>query len=255
MENKKKDNLFEEHLRKIKHRVNYTINESPKYRPAMGEVYDEMPLTNEAGEPETGEPEGDIPPAPKTPPPAGNDPMAGGTPPTPPAPAGAPTGAPEPPVPAFDKTGGDPMAGGAPAPEDPAMGGAPVTPNPEQQVDTLQNDIIKHNIEAMKSIHDQLQALEDSVKGLNSQLAGLNAEVEEVREPTNSEKLMSKKNVSYPFYFNLNDFWSGNWFSEQRAKENEKGINELPDGTYIADFDDLPQKSKIDVQNSFNDIV
>ena len=130
------------------------------------------------------------------------------------------------------------------------MAGAP----PVEQVDDIQNDIIKHNIEAMKSIHDQLEGLNATVLGLNAKLETLNADVEEVREPTNTEKLMSKKNVSYPYYFNLNDFWNGNWFTEQREIEHERGINELPDGTFVADFDDLPQKSKIDVQNSFNEI-
>ena len=126
--------------------------------------------------------------------------------------------------------------------------------DPAQEVDTLQNDIIKSNIEAMKSIHDQLASLNATVDALNAQSKVMKADVEEVREPTNTEKLMSKKNVSYPFYFNLNDFWHGNWFNENRTKEGEKGINELPDGSFVADFDDLPQKSKIDVQNSFNEI-
>ena len=65
---------------------------------------------------------------------------------------------------------------------------------------------------------------------------------------------MNKTKVSYPYYFNLNDFWSGNWFNEKRNQEMEKGIKELPDGTFVADFDNLPQQSKTDIQNSFNDI-
>jgi hypothetical protein len=238
---KKKDILLEEHLRKIKHRVGYKINESPKYRPLVGsnEEFDAVPsVTNEAGEQEDAEKAGggEVPPAPSNDQPVGMD-------------------APEP---AFAETG-DTKTGAAPVDmtaTDPMGMGAPVPPiEPEPQVDVLQNDIIKHNIEAMKSIHDQLEGLNSMVQGLNTKLETLNADVEEVREPTNSEKLMSKKNVSYPYYFNLNDFWSGNWFAEKRSEENEKGIRELPDGTYVADFDDLPQKSRIDVQNSFNDMV
>lgn len=232
---KKKDILLEEHLRKIKHRFGYQINESPKYHPLIStnEEFDEVPaLTNEAGEQEDApKPEGQEPPAPS------ND-----------QPVGAET-----PVPAFDQAGD---TGEVPA--EPMAGEEPVNPmgvEPEPQVDNIQNEIIKHNIEAMKSIHDQLQSLENSVKGLNSELQKLNTDVEEVREPTNSEKLMSKKNVSYPYYFNLNDFWSGNWFNEKREQAQEKGMKELPDGSFVADFDDLPQKSKIDVQNSFNDMI
>ena len=270
MKDDKKNNLFEEHLRKIKHRVDYKINESPKYRPLVsdGDEFDSLPdssyatkdgqpvpqtpsFTSEAGDQEEKpKPEGEVPPSPSN-----DQPVSGG---------GAP------PIPAFDKAGGappDPNAAPDPnapptdgeTPPDPAMGGgAPVPPVPPtesvEQVDDIQNDIIKHNIEAMKSIHDQLEDLNNTVQGLNGKMDLLNADVEEVREPTNTEKLMSKKNVSYPYYFNLNDFWNGNWFNEKRSEENEKGIRELPDGTYVADFDDLPQKSKIDVQDSFNDI-
>jgi hypothetical protein len=265
MKDDKKNSLFEEHLRKIKYRVDYKINESPKYRPLVndGEEYDNLPdslyatkdgqpvpqtqsFTSEAGDQEDKpKPEGEVPPAPSN-----DQPISGGA-----------------PVPAFDKTGGAPQDPNAqpdpnapPAPEGgevppEPMGGAPMPPaEPVEQVDDIQNDIIKHNIEAMKSIHDQLEELNNTVLGLNSKMDVLNSDVEEVREPTNTEKLMSKKNVSYPYYFNLNDFWNGNWFSEKRNEENEKGIRELPDGSYIADFDDLPQKSKIDVQDSFNEI-
>jgi len=265
MKNEKKSNLFEEHLRKIKHRVDYKINESPKYRPLVNdsEEYDKVPdsiyatkdgqpvptsqgLTMEAGNQEdVPKPDGQEPPAPSNDQPQNADVPQ----------AGAPVDAP---VPAFDKTGGNdqlppPEEGGEQInPMGDEMGiGAPA---PAQEVDNIQNEIIKHNIEAMKSIHDQLESLNATVQALNMQSKSLSAEVEEVREPTNTEKLMSKKNVSYPFYFNLNDFWKGNWFTDEREKQHEKGINELPDGTFVADFDDLPQKSKIDVQNSFNEI-
>lgn len=180
----------------------------------------------------------------------------------------APTPAPE-----FDAQGGAPPADGMPPegdiPFDPmgAEGMPPVTdgmppaapmgePNPENQVDDIQNEIIKHNIEAMKGIQDTLMGLNQSIEGLNSKMNVLNADVEEVREPTDGEKLMNKTDVSYPYYFNLNDFWQDNWFDQKRVGENtEKGVKELPDGSFVADFDDLPQKSKIDVQDSFNDMV
>jgi len=239
-DDKKKNILLEEHLRKIKHRTEYKINESPRYRPLVsnGEEFDEVPvLTNEAGDQEDAEKPGggEVPPAPSN-----DQPMTGDA-----------------PVPAFDQEGGEDTGevGGEVPPVNPMGADIQQQVDPTLEVNNIQNDIIKHNIEAMKSIHDELKALEDSVKGLNSQLATLNADVEEVREPTNSEKLMSKTNVSYPYYFNLNDFWSGNWFTQQREKELSKGIKELPDGTFVADFDDLPQSSKIDVQKSFNEIA
>ncbi len=238
MANEKQTVLSEEYLRKFRHRAGYVISESPKYRPLVNdsEEFDEVPvLTTEAGEQEDApKPEGQVPPAPS------ND-----------VPQGAET--PETPVPAFD-AGAEPPMGGDPmgAPADPMAN--PMGAEPENQVDDIQNEIIKHNIEAMKSIHDQLESLNSTITGLNSKMEVLAADVQEVREPTNSEKLMNKTNVSYPYYFNLNDFWQGNWFNEKRDSVQEKGIKELPDGTFVADFDDLPQKSKMDIQNSFSDI-
>ena len=258
MANNKKPILSEEYLRKFRHRSGYVISESPKYRPLVtdNEEFDEIPvLTNEAGDQEDAEKQGLARPAPSNDQPQNTDT----------------------PIPAFDAE-----AGGAPPPEgglppegemsdpmgEPVADEVPVDPmadpmgvpeSPENEVDDLQNEIIKHNIEAMKGIHDQLEGLNSTIQGLNQKMDVLGAEVEEVREPTDSEKLMNKSNVSYPYYFNLNDLWQDNWFEQKRVgaggKTDDGGMKELPDGSYIADFDDLPQKSKIDVQNSFNDMV
>ena len=245
MANVKKTELSEEYLRKFKHRSGYVISETPKYRPLVGanEEFDEIPvLTNEAGDEEDApNPEGQVPPAPS------NDvPIQGGE--QPPTPPPAPDG--ELP-PEGEMT--DPMG-------EPTVGDVPVDPMadpmaaPENQVDDLQNEIIRHNIEAMKGIHDQLANLDSTLQGLNAKMDVLSADVEEVREPTDAEKLLNKTNVSYPYYFNLNDLWQDNWFEQKREAEKNGGVKELPDGTYVADFDDLPQKSKIDIQDSFNDI-
>ena len=123
---------------------------------------------------------------------------------------------------------------------------------PEKDVDDIQNEIIKHNIEAMKAIHNQFETLNQTVETLNQKLDNLGQEVEEVREPSNSEKLMKQKYVSHPYYNNLSDVWGDNWFDSKYSKngqtgggdnKNQKdvgnGIIELPDGTFIADFDDL----------------
>ncbi|GAG45221.1 unnamed protein product, partial [marine sediment metagenome] len=147
----------------------------------------------------------------------------------------------------------DPM-GNPVAPAAPADPMADPMAAPENQVDDLQNEIIKHNIEAMKGIADQLSNLDSTLMGLNQKMDVLSADVEEVREPTDSEKLMNKTDVSHPYYFNLNDLWQDNWFEQKRDAEKNGGVKELPDGSYVADFDDLPQKSKTDIQDSFNDI-
>ena len=247
MANDKKKNLSEEFLRKFKHRSEYVVNESPKYRPLVtdNEEFDEVPvLTNEAGDQEDAEKQGAVPPAPSNDQPQNAD-------------------APESPVPAFDdaEAGAAPPEAGVPPEGEMTtpMGEPEVAPAPDPQgeVDELQNEIIKHNIEAMRNIHMQLAGMNQNIEGLNAKMEELSADVEEVREPTDAEKLMNKTDVSYPYYFNLNDFWKDNWFDQKRAEEgkNEMGMKELPDGTYVADFDDLPQKSKIDIQKSFDDIV
>ena len=242
MANEKKLNLSEEYLRKFSHRIGYVINESPKYYPLVNdeEEFDSIPsLTNEAGDQEDApKPEGQVPPAPsndipqgiKSPKPsfADDEPQA------------------DQPITPIDNE--EPIA-------DPQRNIPITSPNSQNQVNDIQNEIIKHNVEAMKSIHDQLESLSTSIDTLNNKLSVLNADVEEVREPTNTEKLMNKKDVSYPYYFNLNDFWKNNWFDEKHNEATEKGMKELPDGTYVADFDDLPHQSKIDIQNSFDKIV
>ena len=248
MGNEKKPNLLEEQLKEFRHRVNYVVNETPRYRSLMGtnEEFDEVPVvTNEAGDQEDTQKPAPQPPA---------EPEAPTT--------GQPVG--DTPVPAFDEPPADDAAGDLPA-EEPDMSGdlpadEPVTPAPpaeqaENQVDDLQNEIIKHNISAMRSIHDQLAGLSKNIDAMNARMQDLNADVEEVREPTNAEKLMKQSEVSYPYYFNLNDFWQDNWFEERRNLGKEKGVRKLPDGTYVADFDDLPSASNADIEDSFNDMI
>ena len=216
-----------EEIRKIKYRATYKVNESPKYRSLIddGEEFDEIPkLTTEADGVEDNK-SNDAPA-----PPVESNPVPS-----------------EVPSPAFDA----PDKGEELTPDNPDDN----INTPEPQVDNIQNDIIKHNIEALKNIHDRMESLNNIVMNLNSKVESLSSDVEEVREPSDGEKLMSKKEVSYPYYFNLNDFWKGNWFNQSHENEVSKGIRELPDGTFVADFDDLPQNSKTDIQNSFNGLM
>lgn len=241
-----KNMLSEEYLRKFRHRAGYTINESAKYRSLVSdtEEFDDIPaITNEAGEQQDAEkPEGAVPPEPSNDVPQGEVPATNDAPDNAVAPEAEP--AIDTPVPAFDAEGNPPANPNEPNPE-----------SSENQVDVIQNEIIKHNIEAMKGIQMQLDGLNSTIQGLNSKIDTLNADVEEVREPTDAEKLLNKSEVSYPYYFNLNDLWQDNWFEQKRGESKNNGIKELPDGTYVADFDDLPQQSKGDIENSFNEIV
>jgi len=257
-ENKKL--LSEEHLRKIWHRSNYKINESPRYRKLVNdsEEFDKVPYMTQDGQPvpqgpshsnvfnEAGEQEDAVLAQQKDiREPSNRDPIFYEDKEEVESPekedSPEPEEIPDAPTPAFDK-------------EEREEEDVTTVPEVEPEVDEIQNEIIKHNTEAMKSIHNELKGLNNTVSSLNSKIKELNTDVEEVREPTNAEKLIDKKDTSYPYYFNLNDFWKNNWFDENNNAD-ENGIRELPDGSYVADFDDLPQKSKIDIDNSFYKIT
>lgn len=225
--------MTDNNLNSIKFKIGYKINETPRYRKLIdnGEVFDEIPnemeeqdenLPDPNKRPEGGEqvePSNDQPVGLEMPEPDTENQQVDDNVPEPAFANKLPSN--EPPVPT------------------------------EQSVDEIQNEIIKHNIEAMKSIHQELENLNKIVNGLGDKFNTLTNDVEEVREPTDVEKLMNKSEVSYPYYFNLNDMWSDNWFTQNREKEKSRGIKELPDGTYIADFDDLKQYSDQDINNSF----
>ena len=131
----------------------------------------------------------------------------------------------------------------------------------EKTVNELQNEIISSNLEVLKSISSEMNKLNNQIQSLDKKLDDLSGDVEEVREPTNVEKLVQQKDVSYPYYFNLNDYWKGNWFNKQHSVEGGEGgrqvgaIKQLPDGSFVADFDDLPSESFIDIEKSFHEIT
>lgn len=246
----KNNKILSEHLNKIKHRFDYQINESPRYRPVVEKeefefddipqvnymTQDGMPVPNVGGSDAYIEEQG----------PAEKKPVE-------PTNASSPENVPD--VNQQDQDVEATLNPESPINEPPANIEGDMVNTGDENVDQIQNDIIRHNIDAMKSIHEKLKDLESVNVQLNTQLDFLNKKVKEVEEPTDAKKLMSKKDVSYPYYFNLNDFWSGNFFQENREKSGERGIRQLPDGSYIADFDDLVLPSKQDVENSFNDMM
>lgn len=134
---------------------------------------------------------------------------------------------------------------------DPMMGEPMPEPEPEPSVDQIQNDILKTSVSAMQKMNAELQNLESSLSTLNSKIDGLNKEVEEVKEPTNVEKLEARKEDSHPFYMNLNDMWDGNSFQARRQMEDSHGMRKLDDGTYVADFDTLPKFTEQEINDSF----
>jgi hypothetical protein len=150
--------------------------------------------------------------------------------------------------PAMDM-GGEEEVAAEPAPE---MGMEEPMPEPEQpSLEDIQNNILKTSVSAMQKMNDQLQNLEMTLGSLNQKIDGLNQEVEEVKEPTNVEKLEARKEDSHPFYMNLNDMWNGNSFQARRQVEDSHGMRKLDDGTYVADFDTLPKYNEQEIKDSF----
>jgi len=231
----KRNTNINEHINEIMFRSNYRINESPKYHQVINanEEFDEFP--KEIAEADEELPPVTAPTKEPAPEPAIDPAQAA-------APAQPPVDPNQPPV--DDPNMGDPMGY-------PSMANAMIPEEPD--VDELQNEIIKNNLETMKHIHDQLKSLDDFVKSIDTKMSVLTADVEEVRAPSNGEKLMAQKNVSYPYYYNLNDYWQDNSF-EHKAQEEDfgQGIQKLSDGTFIADFDDLP-KNFGNIDKTFTD--
>ena len=147
---------------------------------------------------------------------------------------------------------GGEMTGEVPADD---AGGEVTTPSPDE----LQNEIIKKNIDVMKQLNQKIDDLESGINNLNMQNQDLafktqemEKEVEEVREPTNVEKLMTKKEDSHPYYYGLNDMWEGNWFQARRDELGERGMKQMDDGSYVADFDEIDQFSDQQIKDSFD---
>jgi hypothetical protein len=122
----------------------------------------------------------------------------------------------------------------------------------EPSVEEKQNSIIQLNISAMQKMQTVIDGLENTVNSLNGKIGTLSSDVEEVREPKNVEKLMKRKEDSHPFYYNLNDMWKGNSFQARREVDGIQGIKKMEDGSYMADFDDLPKHNSREIGQSFN---
>jgi len=270
MSGKSKDGSINEQINKLKYRFNYQISETPKYKAIIDDDmnFDDIPvganatqdnqsIPNNGGIPDVyldeqgNEDEPDVVTAPSNAP----VPETGNAPELEPITPEEEIPLEEPVAPEEELPIEEPIPDEGLPQEEPIPGDGLPQEDQTQDINKMQNEIIKHNIEAMKSLKDKLDDLESLNGQLNNELQTLNMKVKEVEEPTNVEKFMTKKEVSYPYYFNLNDFWDDNWFDKQRVVAEEKGIRELPDGTFIADFDDLPQNNSMDVDDSFNTIT
>ncbi|NJO61949.1 MAG: hypothetical protein HC836_28020 [Richelia sp. RM2_1_2] len=121
---------------------------------------------------------------------------------------------------------------------------------PTKSREEVQNELLHIQVAAMQKLNDKLGELDNMFSLLNNKYEQLNKEVEEVREPSDAEKLKSRKVDSHPYYFNLNDMWQNNYF-QSRQDQFGTGMIKLDDGTYVADFDNLPKLSDKEIKDSF----
>ncbi len=252
---------LKEHISKIMSKSNYVL-ESPSYRAIIDDDYDTYDDPNALVSTTPSPVDGTSPLREADPIPGeeedpmgdleqdalGGDPAAemGGE--APPPEGGMPDEIPSP-------EGGEPMADPMAGEEAPAPAGEVQTPSPDE----LQNEIIQKNIDVMRQLNQKIEDLEVGIDQLNVQnqemvfkTQEMEKEVEEVREPTNVEKLMTKKEDSHPYYYGLNDMWKGNWFQARRDETGDKGMKELDDGSYVADFDEMDQMNDMEIKDSFD---
>lgn len=221
----RKPSNLKEHLEKIKYYSNYNYIKEAHIREADDGLYDEIP--NELFEDEEENPEMDAP-------------VAG---------AEGDATAPEAPIdePSPEEQGEE---------EDSLMDAnvdieTPEPAPPQPSKDELQTQALRAQIEAMQKMSEKMDSLERTIQMMSGKVSELDADVEQVKEPQPIEKFNQRKQDSHPFYYGLNDMWNGNVFQARRDEMGEKGIVKLEDGSYIADFDDLPKYSSHELKNSF----
>ena len=144
----------------------------------------------------------------------------------------------------------DPMAD--PMATDP-MAAQPAQPSADEQREDIQNQLIKLQLSALEQMNDKMKMMDMTMAELKGVMGKLSADVEEVREPTNVEKVAQRKQDSHPYYYRLNDLWQGNTFQARLddGKTGEFGMKQLEDGSYVADFDNFPKLNDLDLKKSF----
>lgn len=206
------------HIKKILHKSDYILSETAKYHPVLDEVENDDILPDEISK-NIDSPEDksndDIE--------IGNDAVG-------------------------DNTNVEPQQDAILEPT-PKMSEPQEVPDTQESIDKVQNEILKLNLETMKKVQTEIDSLNSKLDELSNSVGILNQDVEEVKEPTDIEKLTSRKIDSHPYYMNLNDMWYDGAFQGRRDQFEEKNMKKLDDGTYIADFDTI--KSEF---NNYHDL-
>lgn len=124
--------------------------------------------------------------------------------------------------------------------------------NSEIDVIKQHNDIIKSTLKNLKDVYSKIGDIDMFIRDMESKIENisnsthknqqtldyLSKTVEEMREPTNKEKLEKAKFDSAPFSNNMNDIWGS-------KKYITNNIMKLKDGTFIGVFDNFENINNI----------
>lgn len=126
---------------------------------------------------------------------------------------------------------------------------------PAQSKDEITKDVLDLQLSAMKNMAEKLDTLELGMQGIATKMDIMSKDVEEVREPSDVEKLRSRAMDSYPYNLKMDDLWKPDGFKNQTEIGNintPEGMKKTEDG-YIADYDMLNKKSDKELEDSFSD--
>jgi hypothetical protein len=135
---------------------------------------------------------------------------------------------------------------------DTGMMDAPAEPNPQEEREDIQNQLLKLQVSALEKMNSKMDLMDTTIAQMRQMMNNLSNDVEEVREPTNVEKVAARKEDSHPYYYRLNDLWQGNAFQARMDEKGVDGMKQLEDGTFIADFDNFPELNQMELKKSFN---
>jgi hypothetical protein len=145
-----------------------------------------------------------------------------------------------------------------PKPEQPVQPQAPA-PEPEKEDNTelisfLKNEMSKLEtvVSSIESISSKVEELGNRMNNINNSFSNLSKAVDEIREPSDIEKLEMRSFDSYPYNKTLTDVWKDKEKSKEEQELAMQGIRKTDDG-YEMDY--APMKgmnyNKTDVNNQF----
>lgn len=138
----------------------------------------------------------------------------------------------------------------APAPEpvqQPQPTPAPVEDKKDDEMDIM--SFLKSEMQKLDGVVSALENISASVENVSSRLDNLTKVVDEIREPSDIEKLEMRAFDSYPYNKTLDKIWSDKMKSKEEQDMERMGIQKTENG-YEMEY--VPQRNFNHVQSSNN---